>query len=85
MLIEALDAGEVDWVTFTSSSTAKNFFALLGEAGRENLRGVKFASIGPVTSATLHDLGLMPTVQAETYVVEGLVAAILNAVSAGQK
>src|SRR5579872_5304624 len=38
-------------VTFTSSSTVKNFVQLLGS--RTNLKGIKMASIGPVTSSTL--------------------------------
>jgi uroporphyrinogen III methyltransferase/synthase len=77
-LLEALDEGVVDWITFTSSSTAKNFVTLLGQSRLEKLRGVKLASIGPVTTATLRDLGLEPTVQAQTYVLEGLVAAMME-------
>lgn len=79
VLLEALDAGEVSWVTFTSSSTAKNFIALLGEGGREKLRGVNLASIGPITTATLSDLQLEPTIEAETYTIDGLVAALTAA------
>ena len=77
-LVEELNAGRVTWVTFTSSSTAKNFAGMLGEAYREKLRGVKIASIGPVTTATLKELGLEPTVQAEQYDVDGLVEALLR-------
>jgi uroporphyrinogen III methyltransferase/synthase len=77
-LLEALDEGAVDWITFTSSSTAKNFVTLLGPSRLETLRGVKLASIGPVTTATLRDLGLEPTVQAQTYVLEGLIAAMME-------
>ncbi|MCC6857496.1 MAG: uroporphyrinogen-III C-methyltransferase [Bryobacterales bacterium] len=61
------------WVTFTSSSTAQN---LVREAGAEALRGVKIASIGPVTSATLRGLGVEVTVEAGVYTVDGLVEAI---------
>ena len=43
------------------------------------LKGVKVASIGPITTATLHELGLEPTVQADTFNVDGLVAAISEA------
>jgi uroporphyrinogen III methyltransferase/synthase len=75
-LLEALDAGEVTWVTFTSSSTAKNFAALLGPDYARKLAGVKIASIGPITSSTLKELGLTPTIQAESFNVEGLVEAI---------
>jgi uroporphyrinogen III methyltransferase/synthase len=75
-----LAAGEVNWVTFTSSSTARNFAALLGEAYREKLAGVKVASIGPVTTATLKELGLGPTVQADTFNIDGLVEAMTGRV-----
>jgi len=46
-----------DIVTFTSSSTAKNFLSLLDKEHRHALREVWLASIGPVTSATLRSAG----------------------------
>jgi uroporphyrinogen III methyltransferase/synthase len=61
------------WITFTSSSTVKNFVAA---AGREAPTGVKIASIGPVTSATLRELGLAAEIEANPHTIEGLVAAI---------
>jgi uroporphyrinogen III methyltransferase / synthase len=66
----------VTWMTFTSSSTAKNMAELLGPNYRQRLKGVKVASIGPVTSATLRELGLEPEVEGTAASVEGLVAAI---------
>jgi len=36
---------------------------------------VKLASIGPITTSTLRDLGLEPAIQAETYNLDGLVRA----------
>jgi uroporphyrinogen III methyltransferase / synthase len=65
----------VDWITFTSSSTVKNFLALTGP---EALRGLKIASIGPVTSATLRQHGFEPTVEANPYTTQGLLDAILH-------
>jgi uroporphyrinogen III methyltransferase/synthase len=81
-LLEALTRREVQWVTFTSSSTATNFVRLLGEGYGELLAGVRIASIGPVTSHTLRELGLQPTVEADTFNIDGLVAAMSN--TAGQ-
>jgi uroporphyrinogen III methyltransferase/synthase len=75
-LMEALDVGTVTWITFTSSSTVKNFIELLGADYERRLAGVKTASIGPITSATLEELGLKPTVQARTFDIDGLVTAI---------
>jgi uroporphyrinogen III methyltransferase/synthase len=78
-LIEALDTKQVTWITFTSSSTAKNFVTLLGPDYKEKLAGVKLASIGPITTQTLNELGLPPTVQADTFNLDGLIAAIQGA------
>jgi uroporphyrinogen-III synthase len=71
-----------DVITFTSSSTVKNFVALLGlRRGRGGSRpsmldGVLLASIGPVTSATLRQVGLSADVEADPYTIPGLVEAI---------
>ena len=73
-----------DVITFTSSSTVRNFVALLGEGrgrgrprhtGRENNR-VRLASIGPVTSSTLRELGLPVDIEAAEYTIPGLIKAI---------
>jgi uroporphyrinogen III methyltransferase/synthase len=77
-LLEALENRRANWVTFTSSSTAKNLAALLGPDYRAKLAGVRIASIGPVTSATLKELGLEPTVVASTSNIDGLVEAIVS-------
>lgn len=75
-----------DWITFTSSSTVRNFVALLAEsrgravrvhmAGDENR--VRFASIGPITSSTLRELGLPVDVEAAQYTIPGLIKAIVR-------
>ncbi len=75
-VLQALRAGNADWITFTSSSTVKNMLALLGD-DRELLRGVKLASIGPITSQTLRENGLSPSVEAQLSSIDGLVAAIM--------
>jgi len=69
----------VTWVTFTSSSTATNFVQLLGPDYRAKLSGVRVASIGPITTSTLKELGLTPAVQADTFNIDGLVGALLAA------
>ena len=70
----ALAAGEIDLVTFTSSSTVRNLCQILG--GADALAGVKTACIGPVTADTARALGIEPDIVAETYTIDGLVAAI---------
>jgi uroporphyrinogen III methyltransferase/synthase len=77
-LIERLAASSVDLFTFTSSSTVKNFKALLPEARfGELLAGVAAACIGPVTAATARQLGFDVRIEAQTYTIPGLCEAIL--------
>ncbi len=71
--------GPVDAVTFTSSSTVRNFVALLGPDAGRALRGALVACIGPVTAATAREFGLEAGVVAETYTIPGLVAALRSA------
>jgi uroporphyrinogen-III synthase len=78
-----------DIITFTSSSTVKNFVGLLGKnRGREpalslpkerprHTDGVRLASIGPVTSSTLRGLGLPVDIEAREYTIPGLIDAIV--------
>ncbi|MFY9645251.1 MAG: uroporphyrinogen-III synthase [Terriglobales bacterium] len=71
-------------VTFTSSSTAKNFAELLGapKSGSRNaawLKQVHLASIGPVTSATLRELQLPVAIEAREFTMGGLIRAIVLA------
>jgi uroporphyrinogen III methyltransferase/synthase len=75
---EAIEDGEVDWVTFTSSATARNFVGLLSGEHRRKLAGIRIASIGPVTSSTIRELGLPISVQAQSASVEALVDAMLR-------
>ena len=68
-------------ITFTSSSTVKNFVDLLGLRGaRAAIKaGVHTASIGPVTSATLREFSLPVNIAAREYTMQGLVDAIIAA------
>ena len=61
-----------DVITFTSSSTVECFFAL----GLELPKGVKIASIGPVTTDALKARGLKPHIEAQEYSIPGLIKAI---------
>ena len=64
-------------ITFTSSSTVKNFVQMLG-VRRPKLDGVLMSSIGPVTSATMREHGLKVDIAAEEFTIPGLVAAIVG-------
>jgi uroporphyrinogen III methyltransferase / synthase len=68
-------AGGLDLITFTASSTVRNFVKLFGtEVG-----AARVASIGPITSATARELGLQVDIEAEEYTIPGLVRAIVAA------
>jgi uroporphyrinogen III methyltransferase / synthase len=74
-----------DAMTFTSSSTATNFAKLVGqERLAQILRGTVIASIGPITSETLRQLGVAVTVEASESTMAGLVKAIQKYFSKAQ-
>ena len=66
-------------ITFTSSSSVKNFVSLLGKK-RPHLDGVQLASIGPITSATLRELNLPVDIEATEYTIPGLTQAIVDSI-----
>ena len=68
----AQDGAEL--ITFTSSSTVENFLAL----GLPWPKGMRIASIGPITSKTVRDHGLTVDVEARRHDIDGLVQAILD-------
>jgi uroporphyrinogen III methyltransferase/synthase len=68
-----LDAGEVDWVAFTASSTVEGF--LQGYGGPPP-PGVRVAAIGPVTADTARAAGIRVVATATEHTIPGLVAAI---------
>lgn len=70
------DSSRPDIVTFTSSSTATNFLALLEKDHWHGLREIWLASIGPVTSDTLRQAGFKTNIEALEYTMEGLALAI---------
>jgi uroporphyrinogen III methyltransferase/synthase len=72
--VERFRAEGADVITFTSSSTVEHFL---------DLRlpwpdGMKTASIGPITSATLEDHGLPVDIEAEAHDIPGLVRAVIR-------
>lgn len=74
---ELIEKGEVDWVSFTSSSTVKNFVDALGaEFVAANRGNFKVAAIGPVTAESARKFGLEPDVMAKEASVEALAAAL---------
>jgi uroporphyrinogen III methyltransferase/synthase len=76
-LIRLLKEHSVDAVTFTSSSTVRNFLEFL-DGNLDLLKGVTTCSIGPITSETAVKLGLPIDYEAAEYTIEGLIKALLR-------
>lgn len=69
-----LDAGRVDLLTFTASSTVRNFHRAVGP----DVGGARVAAIGPITAGTARELGYEVAVVAEEYTIPGLVEACIS-------
>jgi uroporphyrinogen III methyltransferase/synthase len=78
-LRDALASGAVHAVTFTSSSTARNFSELFSDDERRALlSGVTVASIGPITAATAAEYGLTTDVMPGEYTIPALTRALVD-------
>lgn len=77
-LDEIVKKGEMDYVTFASSSTVDYFIELLGDDYKRILEGSKLISIGPITSSQIKSYGLKVDYEAEQYTMDGIVNAILD-------
>jgi uroporphyrinogen III methyltransferase/synthase len=67
-----------DWATFASASAVRHFHAAAG-----TLDGPRLASIGPITSAALRELGHEPDLEAADHTPDGLVAALVAVAGRG--
>lgn len=82
-LLEVFADGAPDAITFTSSSTVKNFLSIvLGTEIPAKLAKTKFASIGPVTSETLREYALPVHVEADEFTMDGLAQALVRELGA---
>ncbi len=81
-LREELETGTVDMVTFTSSSTVRNFLSMVDAKDEDELNGlmegVEIAAIGPITAKTVTDNGLNVSLQPENHTIPDLVQAIVE-------
>jgi len=78
-LLAGLEEQRIDCVTFTSSSTVRNFKKLIPKASfKQLMASVTVACIGPVTADTARDLGFDVHLVAGTYTIPGLVDALIG-------
>lgn len=82
-----LGSGQVDMISFTSSSTVTNFLAMIDAPNQEELlrllKGVKIAAIGPVTAKTITDNGLTVDILPTEFTIPSMVAAMVSYYEAG--
>ena len=74
-ITKSLTDSQIDWVTVTSSASAESLHNLFNDS----LGNARIASLSPVTSATLTDLGYDVSAQANPYTMNSLVQAIIQA------
>jgi uroporphyrinogen III methyltransferase/synthase len=76
-----LKDGEINMVTFTSSSTVANFMAMFKDDGdkvKQLMERVDIACIGPITAKIAEENGLKVSLIAESYTIEALTDAIVE-------
>lgn len=83
LLRDHLTTGDVDYITFTSSSTVTNTLSLLGENAKELMANVRVVCIGPITAATCVENGLTPDIIGETFTIPAMVDMIVDDATAG--
>ncbi len=76
---EMLENGALDVITFTSSSTVRNFVEAVGSAVIPSTTVV--AAIGPITAQTCREILREPDVTADAYTIDGLVQALSTRLS----
>lgn len=77
--LAALEERRIHCATFTSSSTAENLAAILGENRLLKLmEGVKIAAIGPVTARTCRELGLPVDMEPAKYTLADMTEEIVK-------
>jgi uroporphyrinogen III methyltransferase/synthase len=83
-VLPLMSTGQVDYVTFTSSSTVRNFLqGLVGVLGSkeeavEQLRATRLVAIGPSTLQTLQDYGITHAIMAKEATLHGLIQVMVN-------
>ena len=77
-LVDLLKQGKVDVITFTSSSTVRNFVQLFDNRRINEIgAGAAIACIGPITAQTVAELGGQVDITAREFTIAGLVDAIV--------
>ena len=78
LALQVIDDEEVEYITFASSSTVKNFMTLIGENNIKKLNDKKIISIGPITSKTIEDFGVEIYKEADEATIDSMIDIISN-------
>ena len=73
-VVDALEQGRIDWVTVTSTATAKNLYRLYGDA----LQKTRLAAISPITATALQECGFNVEAVANPYSIDALLDEIIE-------
>ncbi|MCA1743970.1 MAG: uroporphyrinogen-III synthase, partial [Desulfovibrionales bacterium] len=79
-VVSGIDNDEIQYITFTSSSTVENFFSLISPEVIEPYlsKGLKLVCIGPVTADTLKSFGFKADIMPDDYTIPGVVQALVH-------
>ncbi len=77
-ILELLNNKEIDYITFTSSSTVSNFVEIIGTKNVEKLQNSKVISIGPVTSNTAKELNIDVYKQPKEYTIDSMLEVLIK-------
>ena len=77
-VLDILNSGEADYITFASSSTVTNFVDIIGKENIDKLNELKVISIGPITTQTAKSLNINVYSEAEVSTIDGMIDSIMN-------
>lgn len=77
-VLDILNQGHIDYITFASSSTVSNFVEIIGNENLHKLENIKVISIGPVTSATAKELNVEVYKECEESTIESMINTIIE-------
>lgn len=75
LIAEMASAGQIHWITLTSSASAESAARLFGE----NMNQMKIATLSPVTSSQVRQLGFDVDAEADPYTMDALAECIRKA------
>ena len=78
-VLDILNSGEADYITFASSSTVTNFVDIIGKENIDKLNELKVISIGPITTQTAKSLNINVYNEAEVSTKNPSVSAVSEA------